>query len=215
MAVPDNSTAAAKDRSAVDFSAGTGTRTIFPVILSVPEICRYLKGREKVVFLSRHARQAVEISAVKTGVVLPELPKNADGAPIPYQGIYWSLSHKSQYAAGVVARSPVGIDIETIRPCSRALFDRIAGRDEWDLAGELSFAVFFRFWTAKEAVLKAAGDGIKGLSRCRISRILDGNHLTVDYADRIWRVEHRIHNGHMAAVVVGNDAASDWTIVDG
>ncbi len=176
------------------------TPAIYPVILPVPENKLALKGRDKVEFLSRHARRALAISVGKAGMVLDVFPKDADGVPVSVNGIHWSLSHKSLYVCGVAAWRPVGIDIEKIRPCSEALFDRIAREGEWETAGGKSFDSFFRYWTAKEAVLKATGDGIKGLSRCRVIRIVDDTHLVITYTGREWIIEHLFFNGHIASV---------------
>ncbi|MCP3953198.1 MAG: hypothetical protein GY697_13420, partial [Desulfobacterales bacterium] len=56
-----------------------------------------LSGREKVVHLSAHAREALALSAQETGIVLGALEKNDAGAPLPSNGYYWSLAHKSDY----------------------------------------------------------------------------------------------------------------------
>jgi len=186
---------------------------IYPVILSVPEKDRQLSGREKVASLSRHARQALEISARKSGIVLPELLKDQSGAPLPFNGTYWSLTHKIQYVGAVVASARTGIDIEQIRPCSNALFKKTADKTEWDLADNNSFTLFFRFWTSKECVLKAAGTGIKDLSKCRIVEIIDDDNLLIDYQGQQWRIEHSFFDGHIASVVK-NEFDIQWTILN-
>ena len=185
---------------------------IYPIILSVPEKDRQLSGRKKVASLSRYARQALEISARKSGIVLPELLKNENGAPLPFNGTYWSLTHKIRYVGAVVASARTGIDIEEIRPCSEALFKKTAAKTEWDLADNTSFALFFRFWTSKECVLKAVGTGIKDLSKCRIVEIIDDNNLLIDYQGQQWRIEHSFFDGHIASDVK-NEFDIQWTII--
>jgi len=185
---------------------------IYPVILSVPEKDRQLSGRKKVASLSRHARQALEISASKSGIVLPELLKDENGAPLPFNGTYWSLTHKIQYVGAVVAFARTGIDIEQIRPCSKALFKKTADKTEWNLADNNSSTLFFRYWTSKECVLKAAGTGIKDLSKCRIVEIIDDYNLAIDYQGKQWRIEHSFFDGHIASVVK-NEFDIQWTIV--
>ena len=176
------------------------TTTIHPVILPVPPVDQALTGREKVKALSRHARAALMQSCHQSGLRLKTLPKNEKGVPLPVNGIYWSLSHKSGIVGGVAAPLPVGLDLETIRPVSDGLMRKIADDDEWALAAGDRLALFFRFWTAKEAVLKAVGKGIAGLSRCRIAEIHDDFRMTVTYdADR-WPVVHRQIDNHMAAL---------------
>lgn len=187
-------------------------RVIYPVILEVPEERQKLTGREKVDFLSRHARSALEISAQKSGVTITRLLKGENGEPLPFDGNYWSLTHKTGYVGGVIASTRIGMDIEKIRPCSTALFRKTAQDSEWRLSNADSTRLFFRYWTSKESVLKASGAGIKDLSACRIVRIIDHDHLIVNYKDRQWIVEHHDFNGHMASVVK-NHFDVEWTLL--
>jgi 4'-phosphopantetheinyl transferase len=183
---------------------------IYPVILSVPDKEQQLKGREKVSFLSKHARKALEISAKKSQVQLRNLKKDEKGVPLPFNGNYWSLTHKPKYVAGVIASAPIGIDIEKIRSCSKALFRKTARDIEWKLSGTDPFILFYRYWTSKESVLKASGTGIRDLSKCRIIRIIDDNHLVVDYRDQEWLIEHFYFDEHIVSVVKNNFHV-EWT----
>ncbi|WP_319524245.1 4'-phosphopantetheinyl transferase superfamily protein [uncultured Desulfosarcina sp.] len=185
--------------------------TIYPVILPVPEIDRQLKGREKVKSLSRYARLALEQSCAKSGLRLEDLPKDDQGVPLPVDGVYWSLSHKSAIVGGVAATLPVGLDLETVRPVNQALLARIADDPEWRLAGNREAASFFRFWTAKEAVLKAVGKGMAGLSRCRIVAIETSTRMILTYDNLPWPVEHRWFGDHVAAMAVQQDTVV-WSL---
>jgi 4'-phosphopantetheinyl transferase len=177
------------------------TATIYPVILPVPADARDLPPPRKVRFLSRHAREALRRSAERMQVELGPLEKDPRGAPLPCRGHYWSVTHKPEYVGGVLAPSPVGLDLEKIRPCSDALFRKTASEEEWALADRSDRdRLFFRYWTAKEAVLKTAGEGIKDLSRCRIRKVLDNVHLLVDYGGIPWPVEQIFFDGHVASV---------------
>lgn len=187
--------------------------TIYPVILAVPEKERDLIGRERVAFLSKHARSALEISAQKGNILLGDLKKDENGAPLPFNGNHWSLTHKPNYVGGVIASSKVGIDIEEIRPCSAGLFKKTAGEGEWRLSDMDPDTLFFRYWTAKETILKASGTGMRDLSKCRIVQIVDDNHLVVDYEEREWRIEHFFFDGHIASVVQ-NECNVEWTLVN-
>jgi len=177
--------------------------TIYPVILSVPEENITLSGRERVSYLSKYARKALEISAKKSFIHLGNPLKDEKGVPMPVDGNYWSVSHKPKYVAGVVACSRIGIDIEEIRDCREPLFRKIADQSEWELTDADKNTLFFRYWTSKEAVLKAVGTGLKDLSKCKITQIIDENNLMIDYMDRTWPVEHLFFNGHIASVVKG------------
>ena len=177
---------------------------IYPVIFAVPNDIQQLSGREKVSFLSMHARRALEISAQKGQIQLGDLKKNEKGVPQPFNGNYWSVTHKTEYVAGVIARGRIGIDLEKIRPIKEALYKKTASESEWGLSDTDKISLFFRYWTSKESVLKASGTGIRDLLKCRITRIIDDRHLVVNYREHNWVVEHFFFNGHIASVVKNN-----------
>lgn len=186
-------------------------QTIHPVILVVPDKKRQLTGREKVSFLSRHARRALEISAQKNRIRLGDLKKDENGVPLPFNGNYWSVTHKTGYVAGVIARERIGIDLEKIRPVNEALFRKTAHDNEWAISDTDKTVLFFRYWTSKESVLKASGTGIRDLLQCRIERIVDDNVLVINYKEQHWYIEHFYFNGHIASVVK-NNVDVEWTV---
>jgi len=185
---------------------------LYPVIMSVAAAQRGLKGPAKVRHLSTRARQALAASAAKSGAALPHLPKDDRGAPLPVNGVYWSISHKPDYVAGVVSLHPVGIDLEEIRTFSEGVRRKIADEAEWALSSEVPERRFFRFWTAKEAVLKAAGTGLSALSSCRVQSVPDGRHLILSYQGAPVTVAHFFFDHHVAAVVA-NAHRVDWSLV--
>lgn len=180
--------------------------------MAVPERDRQLSGRKKTVSLSEYARHALKISAQKSGIVLADLSKTENGAPIPFNGTYWSLTHKSTYVGGVVAAAPVGIDIERIRTVKTALFGKTADAQEWRLSDEPALHLFFRYWTAKEAVLKAVASGLKDLSKCRVIQVIDTDKLVIDCFEKTWNVRHVFFDGHLAALVQ-TDREIEWTLI--
>jgi 4'-phosphopantetheinyl transferase len=183
------------------------------VILPVPPDARDLPPKRRVQFLSRHAREALRLSAEKIKAKLGPLEKDPRGAPLPFNGHFWSLTHKPDYVAGVVAPAMVGIDLEKIRPCSAALFRKTASEDEWALAaGADRDLTFFRYWTAKEAVLKTGGEGIRDLSRCRIIRVADDSRLFVDYAGMSWPVDQFYFDDHVASLA-NNGYRVKWLLL--
>jgi 4'-phosphopantetheinyl transferase len=183
---------------------------IFPVILAVPDAVKERTPKERVKFLSRHARRALAMSAEKSSIRLDELAQDERSAPLPFNGTYWSITHKNEYVGGVVSPSPIGIDIEKICSRTKSLFRKTAAEAEWALA-DTTFTTFFRYWTAKEAVLKAAGVGLRDLSKCRISRVLGAHHLDVEYDGNKWQIEHHFFNDHIASIVK-NNFEINWTI---
>jgi len=186
---------------------------LHPVILQVPKEVGEFKPKDRVIFLSRHARHALERSAEKSGIRLGELLQDENGAPLPIDGAYWSITHKPLYVGGVVAPTPIGIDIERIRRCSPGLFRKTATEPEWALAKteKDSLTTFFRFWTSKEAVVKACGTGLKDLLKCRVRKILDDYHLEIRYDGKNWLIEHYFFDGHIASNVQ-NSFRIDWNL---
>ena len=176
-------------------------KPLFPVILSVPDKARSLSGRERVLFLSRHARMALARSAELSGIRLGELEKDEKGVPLPSAGNYWSISHKPLYVAGVVSDRPVGIDIEQIHEINPALYRKVAGEDEWMLGDGRSIDLFFRFWTAKEAVIKVRGTGIRDMRKCRVIEVRDKNTLRIECSGVIRDIEQVYFDGHIASLI--------------
>jgi 4'-phosphopantetheinyl transferase len=180
--------------------------------MPVIEVEHKPRGKEKVDYLSRIAREALKLSAEKSGVKLDKLPKDEDGAPCSVNGNYWSLSHKPEYVAAVVSKDKVGIDIEEMKPRDELLFARVASDKEWELK-ERSWDTFFRYWTAKEAILKVIGIGISGLKTCRIISVPDENHIVLEYNGRLFLVEQLRYKNHIASVLKG-DNRIDWMILE-
>ena len=184
--------------------------TLFPVVMPVIEAGHKPSGKEKVAHLSRIAREALKLSAEKSGVRLGELLKDERGAPHPVAGNYWSLSHKSKYVAAVVSKDKVGIDIEEMKPRPELLFAHVASDEEWELKGK-SWDTFFRYWTAKEAVLKVIGIGISGLRTCRVVSIPDENHITLGYNGHLFLVEQLRYKNHIVSVLK-DDNEIEWIV---
>lgn len=77
---------------------------------------------------------------------------------------YFSLSHSDNGLAVVVSRDAVGVDLEKVTARDTdGLAQRVFTPDEMEvytaLAPEEKTAFFFRAWTGKEALFKAAGKG--------------------------------------------------------
>ncbi|MEE4262698.1 MAG: 4'-phosphopantetheinyl transferase superfamily protein [Desulfobacteraceae bacterium] len=171
------------------------------------------KPRDRVKFLSRHARLALKLSAQKSDLPLGELNQDENGAPLPFNNVYWSITHKTHYVGGVVAPAPIGIDIERIRECAPGLFARTAGDREWALADpdKDSLLTFFRYWTSKEALVKTSGSGLRDLLKCQVTRIIDERHLQIRYSGREWLIEHFYFDQHIASIT--QDAYQiEWTL---
>lgn len=185
--------------------------SLYPTILAVPETSQQLTGRAKSKMLSRLAREALFASCQRSGWPIVKLDKDQNGAPLSENGYHWSLSHKSKFVAAVVAPYPIGIDIEKIRPFSDALQRRIASTAEWRLGSKIEpDLLFYRFWTAKEAVLKAVGVGLSGLAHCRVTMIVDNYRLCLTYDTTPFMVSQVQLCNHVAAVI-SDDCPIFWT----
>ena len=164
-----------------------------------------LSGREKVARQRSAARRALSMCAEQCGVPDGPWEQDANRVPLPNDGWYWSISHKPLMAGAVISGEPVGIDIEHIKPRGREdLWDRLANVGEWKVAGERSWEMFFRLWTAKEATLKANSRGIGGFEECRIVAVPDSTHIECEYGGSPWLIEQCYHAEHIAAVTAGS-----------
>lgn len=184
---------------------------LHPVILPLAPEDQRLRGRELVQAQRRRAREALALSCEASGVVLGPLNKDARDAPLPFNGAYWSLSHKPRFVAAVVGPAPIGIDIEEITPRKEGIHACLAGDAEWALA-DRGWETLFRYWTAKEAVLKAVGVGISHLKKARIHALLDQDNLLVDYGSRLWPVRHFRFQDHIVSVT-HDDHEVAWTLL--
>ncbi len=136
-----------------------------------------MKGEAKVTALSLFARKSAKASSLKAKLDIKIFKKNDLGIPAASNNVYWSVSHKLDFVAGIVSKQKVGIDIECIKKSKKLsynLFEKIVDHDEQLVfKGYDKNIAFFRAFTAKEAVLKLTGDGIKGLSEAKIKNIIN------------------------------------------
>jgi len=93
----------------------------------------------------------------------PALGVNPLGKPVLCGGgLFFNMSHSGPAGLYGVADRELGVDIERLRPMkdAAALAARFFTPGERDAIGE-SVPAFLTCWTRKEAVLKAAGDGLR------------------------------------------------------
>lgn len=167
-------------------------------------------GPERVRAQSARAREALRISAESTGAQIVALEKDANDAPLPSNGWHWSISHGRGFAAGAVARQPLGVDVERIEPRNQDVVSRVTSRDELELLGGFRWDAFMRVWTAKEAVLKKAGCGLQELSACVLVACIDDETMIVAHRGRDHLVRQRTRAQHVASV--SHDGPSDLEI---
>ena len=89
--------------------------------------------------------------------------------------LQFNLSHSQGLALYGVAHYPIGVDLEYLRPLPDAqkIAQRFFCAQEYEhictLPLQAQQKAFFQIWTAKEAYLKATGDGLAGLEQVEVS----------------------------------------------
>lgn len=103
---------------------------------------------------------------------LPELVRLPGGKPVfaGEPGRHFSLSHSGALALCALSDSPVGADVETVRPRSPKLPRYVLRGEEYRryLALGGDWPAFYVLWTEKESVVKYTGEGLKALGRARV-----------------------------------------------
>jgi len=180
--------------------------------MKVPRSIKALQGKKKVDALSLFARESAMASSRKSNLFVDIFNKDVVGVPLPSNNVYWSISHKPDFVAGVVSTKKIGIDLEQIKDVSDPLFKKIVSPAERaHFNTREKSLVFFRTFTAKEAVLKKTRHGIKGLSKARIKRVVDDKNLVVQYLDKKYLVENFYFDRYLASVTRDN-LDVQWTI---
>jgi len=81
-----------------------------------------------------------------------------------HKDIFFNLSHAGERAMCVLSDVEVGCDVEKVRKGKTAIAERFFHKDELRMLASLpnedeKDELFFRFWTLKESLIKASGDG--------------------------------------------------------
>jgi 4'-phosphopantetheinyl transferase len=105
---------------------------------------------------------------------------NEHGKPFLPGGPCFSISHCKEGIAVAVDEQPIGIDIEAIRPTDSDLIARVMNMEEQALirSAEVPARMFTRFWTQKEAIVKAQGVGIYSFEQ--LQHILESPDFQVE-----------------------------------
>jgi 4'-phosphopantetheinyl transferase len=124
----------------------------------------------------------------------------------PSRGVQFNISHSGDMVAISVSRGRrVGIDIEKIRDDISASDLSMRFFSDAEIAavrnshGRAKPELFLRIWTRKEALLKATGEGIGGLSGC--PDLLDNGDISLN--GTVWQVRDiGISPGYVAAFAI-------------
>jgi len=148
----------------------------------------------------------------------PSLP----GPGVPPASLHFNLSHSDDRALlGLSMSGEIGVDIEKVRTNIEALaisrhYFFGSERDAIEATSEAQrHDMFFRYWVAKEAVLKAQGIGLGfPLDRFRVDFLADGTTAHIESFDAValrndWRVRLLpCEDGWHAAVAARGDSWS-------
>jgi phosphopantetheinyl transferase len=129
-----------------------------------------------------------------------QLMYGKNGKPYLRDGsVYFNLSHSGEYVVLAVSDREVGVDIEKIKPYPKKVATRFFTQKEqaW-LESESTDENFFRIWTGKESVMKAAGQGLsmQPQSLC----VLSGT---------AWFLEWFLYDNHMICLAANGCAAGN------
>lgn len=99
--------------------------------------------------------------ANKLGIKAPDIVFFETGNKKPATNyIHFNISHSGNLVLVAISKSPIGIDVEFVNP----KFDFQNLLNECFISSELlqvnSSSDFYRFWTKKEAIIKATGEGL-------------------------------------------------------
>lgn len=125
-------------------------------------------------------------------------------------GLEFNLSHSQELGlCAVNCQREIGVDLEYIRPVSdlEALAKRFFLAREYEMLRSLSSnqqqETFFRYWTCKEAYLKATGDGLSQLEEVEV--FLTPTEPAKLQISQDWSLfELAPANNYVAAVAVAN-----------
>ncbi|MCX8028271.1 MAG: 4'-phosphopantetheinyl transferase superfamily protein [Thermodesulfovibrionales bacterium] len=102
-------------------------------------------------------------NALETNLL--NIKQNKYGRPLLNNGCDFNISHSGNVVVCAFSRHlKVGIDIEIIRSVKVHYFKRHMTQEQWDdiISSNEPLKTFFHYWTLKESVLKANGNGLRG-----------------------------------------------------
>lgn len=77
-----------------------------------------------------------------------------------YPGVQFNLSHSGGWGVCALSETPVGVDVELVRPLRQQVAKRFFTAVEQEWLATRPVEEFFRLWTRKESFTKALGKGL-------------------------------------------------------
>ena len=144
-----------------------------------------------------HSPSGRPIAALPRPINTPTFLYNEHGTPYLEDGPYFSISHCKQGIVVAVSETPIGIDIEAIRPLNEGLVQKAMNPQEQAqiAAAENPAQEFIRLWTRKEAYVKMQGTGI----------ISDMHEILQDTHALQWHEIVDIDKGYICTIVTKNE----------
>jgi 4'-phosphopantetheinyl transferase len=127
----------------------------------VRQFC-YWKGRQLVLFGKLLLLDAINDSEF-TWLSLHSFTYTKFNRPYLDETLDFNISHSGDYVICVISRHVrVGIDVEELKPIDIWDFRKQYTEEEWNSIVESGnrYKQFYRYWTWKEAVMKADGSGL-------------------------------------------------------
>ena len=126
----------------------------------------------------------------------------------------FSVSHSEDIAVVALGYSPLGIDIERIHeiPEMLAIAKRYFLDSECDQLFRLPRArrvrTFFDTWTAKEACLKATGEGLAGLPKSGTAVADSSDTVLTEKKESGWKIYRLARDGYLVALATSEQVSS-------
>lgn len=113
--------------------------------------------------------------------------------------LYFNLSHSGNYVAMAASDTEIGIDIEQILPYSKEIAQKcfVPKERKW-LEEQKNDASFYKLWTAKESIMKAAGKGLEMAPESFCVLPMNQSFHCVNH--QIWHLFWDVYNQHQICV---------------
>src|SRR5579859_114971 len=134
-----------------------------PAVLQ-PKILRYRRWEDAHANLLGKHLLRLALQEIGSSATLGHLHYTPEEKPWFPQGPHFNISHSANRVVCLLStKGRVGIDIEAITPLSFEDFQTQFTQREWTAirAAPDPIAAFYRFWTAKESLIKADGRGLQ------------------------------------------------------